>query len=322
MEFFRGAHYDFLGKTKFYAVFSGLLLLAGIVSLIAHGGPELSVDFTGGTLLQYRFSEEVKIQDIRSSVTRIGLANAEIQRFGEDNEVLVRVPQTVSDEDLGLRVLEALRQDMPNHAPELRREEAVGPRVGEELRSAAILAVISALALILVYIAWRFQFRFGVAAIIALIHDVTITVGIFSLLGKEISLAIVAALLAIVGYSLNDTIVVFDRIREDLRVLHRERFPAIVNASINETLSRTVITSGTTLLTVLSLMLFGGSVIFDFAFALFVGVGIGTYSSICVASPILVWWHRKDESKSRAAATVAPSSERTREKARQKAGVA
>jgi preprotein translocase SecF subunit len=182
---------------------------------------------------------------------------------------------------------------------EVRREELVGPKIGHELGKNAIWAVVIGLGAILVYVAFRFEFRFAVAAVAALFHDVLVTVGIFSLTDKEISLAVVAALLTIVGYSLNDTIVVFDRIREDLRKYHRERFEGVINASINETLSRTIMTSLTTLIVVLFLFFLGGEVLRDFSFALIIGIIVGTYSSVFVASPILVEWHRKSPQRRR-----------------------
>jgi preprotein translocase subunit SecF len=296
MSLFADANFDFVGKRRAAAIISVLLIVAGLASLITKGGPKYSIDFTGGSLIQVQFAEVVPADEVRSALSAIGHGDAEIQRFGSPREMLVRIPDKGNEQDM-IDVKDALRAQWPDL--ELRREETVGPKIGGELRAAALEAILFALALILVYITIRFEFRFAIAAIIALIHDVLITLGVFSLANHEVSLAVIAAFLTIVGYSLNDTIVVFDRIRENLRTPAREAYAGILNHSVNQSLSRTIITSGTTLLVVLVLFLFGGEVLKDFAFALVIGVVIGTYSSIFVATPILVEWETRRPRKSK-----------------------
>jgi preprotein translocase subunit SecF len=271
-----------------------VVILVGMASLAVKGGPKYSIDFTGGTLLQLRFAEPVTAEQLRSVLSPVGLGQAEIVRFGGPEEMLVRIPQitTVAADSVAKDALRAAWPDL-----ELRREETVGPKIGGELRGAALQAIVLALALILVYITIRFEFRFAVAAIVALVHDVLITLGVFSLVNHEISLAVIAAFLTIVGYSLNDTIVVFDRIRENLRVPSGGAYVQLLNRSINQSLSRTIITSGTTILVVVMLMVFGGEVLWDFAFALTVGIGVGTYSSVYIAAPILAEWELKSPRK-------------------------
>ncbi|MFH1008084.1 MAG: protein translocase subunit SecD [Candidatus Latescibacterota bacterium] len=293
----------FLGST-------GIIVL-GLFSLGIHRGPNLSIDFEGGTLLEMHFDPAISVAEVRDALSKVDvegktvdLSRSEIKQFGNPNDILVRIERAGENEAaVSSAVKTTLHQAFPEHTKDqetwLRREVDVGPKIGEELKGKAIWAIIWAMAGILIYITWRFEFRFAVAAIVALLHDVVITVGVFSLLDREISLAVVAALLTIVGYSLNDTIVIFDRIREDLRVFRREAYPEIINRSINETLNRTLITSLTTLVAVLALLILGGEVIGDFALALLLGVVVGTYSSIYVASPILVEWHARTEQRDR-----------------------
>jgi preprotein translocase SecF subunit len=298
MRFFQKPDFDFIGWRKKAFVISGALIVAGLISLAVHHGPALSIDFTGGVLVQIKFDHPVSTEEIRASLDRVGYGKSEIQRFASGNEFILRGPYE-EEADVSGDIIEAIRQDMGEANVDVRRVELVGPKIGSELAKRAVLAVCIALLAILIYIAWRFEFRFAVAAVVTLFHDVLVTLGLFSLTGREISLAVIAAFLTIVGYSLNDTIVVFDRIREDLRKYHRKRYDEVVNASINETLSRTVITSLTTLLVVLFLFFLGGEVLRDFSFALLVGVIVGTYSSIFVASPILVEWNRRSPAKRR-----------------------
>jgi len=265
MEILRNANINFVGGMRVAFFISVLLILAGIGSLIADGGPQLSIDFTGGTMLQVTIGE---------------------------NGFLITFP-SVREEGEAYAVDEmqdVLRAGFPAASVIAEREESVGPKIGGELRTAAMNSVALALVLIVLYITVRFIFRYGIAAILALVHDVTITLGVFSLLDKEISLSIIAAFLTIIGYSLNDTIVVFDRIRENMRLRRKESYRQVINRSINECLSRTVLTSATTFFVAGALYVLGGAVIHDFAFALCFGVVIGTYSSIFIASPILVWW--------------------------------
>ncbi|MGD9140036.1 MAG: protein translocase subunit SecF [bacterium] len=298
MRFFTKPDHDFIGWRKRAFLFSAVLIGAGLISLAIHGGPELSIDFRGGVLVQVKFDRQVTTEDVRSSLDKIGYGDVEIQRFASGDEFIIRGPYE-PDEDVSGDMIAAIRRDMAGADVDVRRVELVGPKIGSELAKRAALAVGIALLAILIYIAWRFEFRFAVAAVVTLLHDVLVTLGLFSLTGREISLAVIAAFLTIVGYSLNDTIVVFDRIREDLRKYHRKRYEEVVNASINETLSRTVITSLTTLVVILFLFFMGGEVLRDFSFALLIGVLVGTYSSIFVASPILVEWNRKSPAKRR-----------------------
>ena len=301
MRFFGETKIDFIGKRKIAFVISIIVILAGIVSLFINKGPSYSIDFTGGVSLELDLSpvgeeaDVIEIQEIRDVLTQEGITGTEMQEI-KDSEgrtlVLIKT-KAVGDikEKTSKKIVDIIKRNFPNNIkPEtlIRLQEEVGPKIGEELRGKAILAIFWALLGIIIYIWWRFEFTFGIAAVIALFHDVIITVGIFSLAGKEISLSIVAALLMIVGYSLNDTIVVFDRIREDLKIFRRESYGSVINHSINETLSRTIITSLTTFMVVLSLFIFGGTVIHDFAFAILIGVVVGTYSSIFVASPLMV----------------------------------
>jgi preprotein translocase SecF subunit len=292
MRFFGKTQIDFVDRRRKAFVLSGLIIAAGLISLAIKGGPDLGIDFEGGVLLQLQFEDQVTTATVRLALDQAGYSNSEIQRFATGNEVLIRAPY-VEDADVSEAIKTAMAETVPGNPFEVRREELVGPKVGGELGKKAVLAIVFALCAILVYIGWRFEFRFAVAAVAALFHDVLVTLGLFSLTGREISLAVVAAFLTIVGYSLNDTIVVFDRIREDLRKYHKQSYNGVINASINETLGRTIMTSLTTLIVVLFLFFMGGEVLRDFSFALLVGVLVGTYSSVFVASPILVEWHIK-----------------------------
>jgi preprotein translocase subunit SecF len=268
--------------------------------LIIHKGPNLGIDFAGGTLVQIKFNKETSVDKIRDALKTINLGNSVIQQFGyqDNNEFLVKTEKSSSElKGLSDIIEEALAKTYAAGEYEVRRVEVVGPKVGKDLRQKGMLAMIYAMIGILVYITWRFEFRYAIGSIIALIHDVAITVGIFSLLNKEFTLPIIAALLTIIGYSLNDTIVVYDRIRENLRTQRRQPLGQIVNASINQVLSRTILTSGTTLLVVGALFFLGGAVIHDFAFALLVGVIVGTYSSIFIASPTVLAWETIKPSK-------------------------
>ena len=295
MQFIKDTHIDFIGKRKIALTISIILILLGLVSLIIQGGPNLGIDFTGGTSLQLRFENEVDIGEIRNILSDIGLGSAEIKEFGVDNEILIRIQQQIKNEDVSENVINELSEKLPDNKLEIRMNEAVGPRIGNELRRTTIWAILAALILILIYISWRFEFKFAVGAVAALFHDVLITLGVFSVLGLELSLAVIAAFLTIIGYSLNDTIVVFDRIRENLKILRREDYINIFNTSINQTLSRTILTSMTTFVVVIILFLFGGEVIHNFSFALVIGVIVGTYSSMFIASPVVVEWYLKKE---------------------------
>jgi len=283
---------DFVGRRKLAVIVSVIFILIGLASLVVKGGPDYGIDFAGGTLVQVKFETATSPADIKEALTGLNLGGLVVQTFGDDaNEFLVRA-QATSDElkGLGNQVGKALDAKYGEGKSEIRRVEMVGPQVGKDLREKGFKAILFAMIAILIYITLRFEFRFAIGAILALIHDVLITLGVFSVFGREIDLPIIAAFLAIIGYSLNDTIIVYDRIRENMGKYAKDGFGQVVNRSINETLSRTILTSGTTLLVVASLFIFGGGVIHNFAFALLVGVIVGTYSSIFVASPLLIFW--------------------------------
>jgi preprotein translocase subunit SecF len=305
MEIFRSANYNFIGNRNKAFMLSGALFLITIISLIYHPrrdhmGTKMSIDFAGGTLVQLKF-EKPAIADlakIRSSVDALGFGQAEVKTVGgQGDEIQIIVNKKAEGTLVGDEIKAALARDYAENPFELRREEKVGPKIGSELQQKALLAGALSLLAILVYIGIRFHLPFGIAAIVALFHDVIITIGIFSVFNMEISLPIIAALLTIIGYSLNDTIVVFDRIRENLGgTISRASFEDKVNASINQCLSRTIITSLTTLAVVVTIYAFfftSGDVLKYFAVALIAGVIVGTYSSMFIASPVLVMWNKK-----------------------------
>ncbi len=284
---------NFLGNRKIALSLSAVVLLISL-TLIIFKGLNLGIDFTGGTLVEVKFHQQVEIAKIREAITPEGYGKAVIQEFGSPQDILIRV-QNQSDVEssvISTDILDALSNQFGPDQVEMRRVEFVGPQVGEELKSAGMWAVIYTLIGILVYVMIRFKLRFALGADAALVHDIIIVVGVFSLFNIEFSLSVVAALLTVLGYSLNDTIVVFDRIRENFDSNRKKKNPeneAIVcNQSINQTLTRTLMTSFTTLLVVISLYVFGGEVIHDFAFALIVGIAVGTYSSIFIATPIML----------------------------------
>jgi preprotein translocase subunit SecF len=293
-----GTNIDFVGKVKWAVGFSWALILIGVTSLIVHGGPNYGVDFAGGTMVQVRFTTKPAIRDIRAALTPLGLGDATIQDFGASAtghaaDFLIRLPLAATEmEDVSNKITAALQDKFGKDAVEMQRIETVGPRVGKELRVRAILAVGFATLMMGAYIWFRFELRFGLGAAIALMHDVLITIGALSLFNYEIDLTIVAALLTVVGFSVNDTVIVSDRIRENMRKNRRDSMVTIINSSINETLSRTILTTGTAILVLLALFFLGGNVINGFAFSLLVGFSIGTYSSIYVASPIVLLFER------------------------------
>ncbi len=295
-----GINIDLVGKMKIAFAASLFAIIVSIASLILHGGPNLGIDFAGGTMVQIKFSQETSADRIRDSLRTIGLGNSVIQRFGyhDNNEFLVKTEKSSSAiEGLSNKIEEALETSYSKGDFEIRRVEVVGPKVGKDLRGKGMLAMLYAVIGILIYVTWRFELRYAVGAVMALIHDVLITVGIFSLLDKEFTLPIIAALLTIIGYSLNDTIVVYDRIRENIKGIKKQSLKETINASINQVLSRTVLTSATTLIVVIALFFLGGAVIHDFAFALLIGILVGTYSSIFIASPIVLVWESVSPSK-------------------------
>lgn len=277
---------DFMGRARHAMVLSGGLLILSIGSLLFQG-LNLGVDFEGGTLIEVGYPAPVELDEIRGQLETAGFDRAVVQHFGSAQDVLVRIkPDDRPQSELSNQVLETLRGG--SQELQLRRVEYVGPQVGEELRDDGGLAMLYALGLILIYVALRFEYRFSFGAVIALIHDVILTIGFFSLTRIEFDLTVLAAILAVIGYSLNDTIVVFDRIRENFRALRRQSSTEVLNVSINQTLSRTLMTSLTTLLVLFALFFFGGEVIHAFSIALIVGVIIGTYSSIYVAGSSLL----------------------------------
>ena len=276
---------DFMGKRKLAVIFSSVLIIVSIASL-AIQGLNLGVDFTGGTLVEVDYDEAVELENIRSNLAASEFGEATVQYFGSASDVLIRVAPRdgVNTAEISGLILELLRSG--GQAVEMRRVEFVGPQVGEELTEDGGLAMIYALLGILIYVALRFQMRFSFGAIAALVHDVIITIGVFSVLQMDFDLTVLAALLAVIGYSLNDTIVVFDRIRENFHKMRKATSIEVINASLNQTLSRTIMTSVTTLLVLMALFLVGGEIIHGFSAALIIGVLIGTYSSIFVASPV------------------------------------
>ncbi len=325
MEFFHDVNVDWLGKKWYFLAFSMIFSVAGVISMGWHwehiGSPvPLGVDFSGGTQVQVQFPQPPNINQIRQATEAAGIKGASVVNFGPaaDHDVLIGLPEQTNEAALDVgreRIESALRQHYTNSFT-VRNVQVVGPTVGHQLEKQAALATLYSMLGMLVYLWFRFQLIYGVAAVVACFHDTLITVGAFSLAssmgfnGLELSLTVIAAILTLVGYSMNDTIVVFDRIRENLRLSRREPLPELVNRSINQTLSRTVLTSGLTFLTVLSLFIFGGEVLKGFSFALVVGILIGTYSSIAVASPMLVAWQEWRAKKGRA--TALPAAKRGR----------
>jgi preprotein translocase subunit SecF len=293
MEIIRpGINLDFVGKMKPFALISLVLTLLSL-AVILFRGFHYGIDFAGGSLLQLHFPQELSVEQVRATLRTIGLAESEIQRSEKDGDFLLRIPSGQEAlEELRTRVMSAFQQELGGQEIELRRAEQVGPKVGRDLSRKALLAVIWSALGILVYIWWRFGFRleFALAVVIADIHDVLLTLGLFAITGKEVTLTVFAAVLTVAGYSVNDSIVVLDRIRENLRARPRDSLATVVNASLNETLSRTFLTGGTVLLTLCALLLFGGEVLYDFALALLVGVLAGTYSSLFIVAPIVLYW--------------------------------
>jgi preprotein translocase subunit SecF len=302
VEFFRGVNVDWLRLKWYFLAFSLIFSVAGIISMGMHwqriGSPVLlGVDFKGGTQVQAQFTRTPNINSIRRAMDAAGVKDATIQTIKavddpSGNEVLISLPEQHDESSLDQgrkQIIDALQANYANPFI-VQNVQVVGPTVGKQLEKQALLATLYSMLGMLVYLWFRFQLIYGVAAVVACFHDTLITVGAFALTNQEISLTVIAAILTLVGYSMNDTIVVFDRIRENLRLSRRESLPDVVNRSINQTLSRTVLTSGLTFLTVLSLYIFGGQVLRGFSFALVVGILIGTYSSIAVAAPMLVAW--------------------------------
>ncbi len=279
--------FDFMGGRKLALIFSATLMVIALGSIIARG-LNLGIDFTGGTLVEVGYSEPVDLAKVRSALKADGFSDATVQHFGTSQDVLVRLAprEDVDSAELSNRAFTAMSQVDGN--ADLRRVEFVGPQVGDELTEDGGLAMLYALIGILIYVGLRFEYRFALGSVIALVHDVIVTVGIFALFQVEFDLPVMAAVLAVIGYSLNDTIVVFDRIRENFRKMRKGTPEEIINSSLNQTLSRTLVTSLTTLLVLGALFIFGGEIIHGFALALIIGVVVGTYSSIYVASSAII----------------------------------
>jgi preprotein translocase subunit SecF len=293
IELFRAPNFDFIGKRRWAYLLSIVFIGIGLASLIAKGGLKPDIDFAGGTLIQVRFERAVEIAKLRAALASIGMADAVIQEFGDPREFIFRLPLGVTaPEDIGKRVQAGLAADPALRNAEIRRVEFVGPQVGRDLQLQAVYAVLAGLIGILIYIAIRFDLKGGVAAIVAVIHDVLVSLGALSLTNREFSLPVLAAILTIIGYSVNDTIVAYDRVRENRGkiALKGQSFAAQINTAINQTLSRTVLTALTVFFATAILLFFGGKVLEDFAFALFVGVITGTYSTIYIAGALIVEW--------------------------------
>jgi preprotein translocase subunit SecF len=296
IEIIRKTNIDFMGVRKYTFVLSGALVLLGLFTLmqVYMGGANLGIDFAGGTSVQIKFAQSVSLEEVRTSLEQAELKDFDLQDLPTENKILIRVKK--HEEALGGFsdiIVNTLKKDFEAQNPVVDSTTEIGPKVGERLRNDAFLAVVAATIGILIYVAFRFQFRFSVGATVATFHDVLAVLGIFYLLGKEINLILVSALLMIAGYSLTDTVVVFDRIRENVRSRYRGDSNIVINQSINEVLSRTIIVSLTTLLAAAALFVFGGEVIHDFSLAIILGVVIGTYSSIFVASPVVMLWRGK-----------------------------
>ncbi len=294
---FHNPNYRFVGTRKIAYIISISLIVIGIGSLIAHKGPKYGVDFTGGYLIESKFEKPVNTEEVRKTIVQLGFNDASIQREVEGNIFLIRLKET-NPENMA-KVKKGLINHFKDNSITFPREELVGPAISKGLQTRAIWVVLLGMIGILIYVSFRFTYRIGIASVVALFHDVIITIGILSLTNKEFTIPVIAALLTILGYSINDSIVISDRIRENLKLLRREDFNTIINKSLNDTIARTIITSLTTIFVLLALFFFGGRVIHDFSFTLLIGVMVGTYSSIYVVASIVVDWQRKYPSRRR-----------------------
>lgn len=283
---------NFIGWKNFSFAVSGIMIALGLFALVqvGRGQANLGIDFVGGTTVQLSFKDPLPINDARMALEKAGFQGTTLQEFAEGNKILIRLREP---EGVAARVVDTFKAAFPGREFEVDSTTEIGPTIGRDLQKDALLAIIFSVIAIIIYIAFRFEFKFGVAAAIATVHDVCAVLAIFFLLNKEINLLIVTALLTLAGYSLTDTVVVFDRIRENLKRAKREPLAQLVNTSINEVLSRTIITSLTVVLVLIPLVMFGGEVLHDFSLALLLGVMVGTYSSVFVASPLLVVWHAR-----------------------------
>jgi preprotein translocase subunit SecF len=293
LEILGKTNIDFMGKRTLAFTFSGIMVLLGLVAVvqIARGAANLGIDFAGGTAVQLKFDQSIRIDEARKALETNGLSDAELQEFGQDNKLLVRVKaSTTIEEKTAERVMAVFAKEFPNNHFVVDSTMEIGPTIGKKLQEDALIAVVISFAGIILYIAARFELRFGVAAALATFHDVLAVLGAFYLLDKEITLLVVTALLTLAGYSLTDTVVVFDRIRENLRVRRRDTEELTINNAVNQVLSRTIVTSLTVVIVLVPLTMVGGEVLHDFSLALLWGVIFGTYSSVFVASPLLLVW--------------------------------
>jgi preprotein translocase subunit SecF len=295
MELIRpGTHIDFVGKKKYTLWISVIALLICLGSVLLFGGLKYGVDFAGGILIQIKFPKPVDISEVRNAMDAMGSKEAMVQAFGGENEYLIRVEKATEElEALSKKIQDSLQEKFKDKSAEIRRVEVVGPKVGKDLKEKALWAVGLSFIAILIYVGWRFkQVSYGLGGIVALVHDVVIIFGVISIAGIEYSLNVMAVILTVIGFSINDTIVIFDRVREDVKKFRKEDLETIFNTAINETLGRTILTSGTVMMVVLILFFFGGPVIHDFALALIVGLITGTYSTVYIASPVVLFWEK------------------------------
>jgi preprotein translocase subunit SecF len=296
LELIKTPHFDFLKYRRFFFALSAALALTGVISLVAHKGPNFSIDFTGGTLMQGYFKEPVPLDQIRKSLGDADLGGAELQSVPNHNAVIIRYKEAEhkDKDELATQVTAALTKTFAGNPFEIERVEFVGPVVGRHLVKQAFWAIVLSMLGIVVYVAFRFKnWIWGFSGVFALVHDVFITLGFLSVINREVSLTVIAALLTLAGYSINDTIVIFDRIRENIRARRKETLAELINRSLNETLTRTIITSLTVFLVLLSLLFFGGEVIRDFSVALTFGVVIGSYSTLFIATPMVYAWQMR-----------------------------
>ncbi len=301
MEILGKTSFDFVGKRYIAYLISIVLVLLGVLALIqiSRGAANMGIDFAGGTSIQVKFQQPVDLGAVRQALSKSGIRDSEPQQFADGRSVMIRLKRSTAAAGMAQPVQDALRAGIADNPFTLEASTEVGPAIGKELQQKALLAIVISLAGIVLYLAWRFEFRFGVAATVATFHDVLAVLGIIFILNKEITLLIVTALLTVAGYSLTDTVVVYDRIRENLRARRKEALADVMNASINQVLSRTAMTSLTTLLAAAALYFLGGEVLHDFAFALILGIVVGTYSSWFVASPLIYEWRIRSEAARR-----------------------
>jgi preprotein translocase subunit SecF len=293
--------YDFIGKKNIALLISTIAILIGLGSIAVQGGLKYGVDFAGGLLVQVKFGKPIDIAEVRSGLESLGFKDANVQKFGETDEYLIRVEKASENlEDISKTMQSSIREQFKDKAPEIRRVELVGPKVGKDLKEKALWATGLSFLAMLIYVGLRFhEFAYGLGGIAALVHDILITFGAISILRLEFSLSLLAVILTIIGFSINDTIVIFDRVRENIKKLRKDDLPTIFNISINETLGRTILTSGTVMMVILILLFFGGPVIHDFALAMVIGLISGTYSTVYIASPVVLLWEKNVSGRKR-----------------------